>query len=617
MLILIVATGPQKGRIYDLLDGQALVLGRQGDQIRLTDSRVSRHHAKLTADGDQWYIQDLGSMHGTLLNRELIAGPAALSDGDQIRIGRTVMVLARMSLEDAERAALLDGAASADSSIDRLPGRRRLNKKKVFAVAACFVLLVGAELGLLAWVSPAGTIGRAGVSLARGVSSMYDSVVGKPSGGAAPAHTASPAFTVASTAPIDQSTSLASANQGQSLPGTDAADAAREKAREKEMAKLAALTAALNKQQATSEKMSEQIRAATVAADASAKALAQLRQSLAGKSAAKELAALGGKLDAALGEIKKQSETQASLTELRKTLEQDSRSSQLDDLTRKLDATLAQMKQQQQSQASVAALQQAIEAHWGDDHLAALSGKLDTALAELKRQKSIEQSIAELRAAIQSDTSDKRLAALSAKLDQAISKMQQPTDNQKVLDAIAALKKQLPASTSAQLQKVLARLDHQPTKQQLIDAVRQALANDVARPAALATETADASGDQAQPVPSGIATSGDAVVGSPGAESKTQLAYQRAFETGRKIRIGQHVDPKTGKKSGGRVLDPRAARLAGITSWQQWYTLDDLAQRLAMRQKAAAYAEHRPATVIQIPDIAGDDSNAPDTQKSR
>ncbi|MEM6256709.1 MAG: FHA domain-containing protein [Planctomycetota bacterium] len=112
MLILIIAGGPDKGRIYELTDGAPIVLGREGDQVKLNDRKVSREHARLWSEGGQWYLKDLGSRHGTFRNHvELDKGQhAKLKDGDYLQIGNTVMVLGRMQANLTERSALLGGS---------------------------------------------------------------------------------------------------------------------------------------------------------------------------------------------------------------------------------------------------------------------------------------------------------------------------------------------------------------------------------------------------------------------------------------------------------------------------------------------------------------------------
>ena len=139
MLILIIAGGPDKGRIYELTDGAPIVLGREGDQVKLNDRKVSREHARLWSEGGQWYLKDLGSRHGTFRNHvELEKGQhAKLKDGDYLQIGNTVMVLGRMQANLSERSALL-----ADGTVDQ-PHTKR---SKIPMVAAGLGL--AAVLGL-------------------------------------------------------------------------------------------------------------------------------------------------------------------------------------------------------------------------------------------------------------------------------------------------------------------------------------------------------------------------------------------------------------------------------------------------------------------------------------
>jgi hypothetical protein len=111
VLILIVAGGPDKGRIYELTEDQPVVIGREGDQIKLSDRKASRKHTRLWAEGGKWYAQDLHSRHGTHLNAHPIENKTELADGDHLQIGKTLFVLARMPVEQAERLALLGDAA--------------------------------------------------------------------------------------------------------------------------------------------------------------------------------------------------------------------------------------------------------------------------------------------------------------------------------------------------------------------------------------------------------------------------------------------------------------------------------------------------------------------------
>jgi signal transduction histidine kinase/pSer/pThr/pTyr-binding forkhead associated (FHA) protein len=95
-----VIQGPDKGRTIQLGDGEAL-LGREGDTLRLSDSTVSRRHARLSQDDGHWFIEDLGSANGTFLNSARITRPARLHVGDQIRCGQTLLVFGGRMLHAA------------------------------------------------------------------------------------------------------------------------------------------------------------------------------------------------------------------------------------------------------------------------------------------------------------------------------------------------------------------------------------------------------------------------------------------------------------------------------------------------------------------------------------
>ena len=73
------------------------VLGRHPDcAIPLADDFISGHHARLTWEVGTWWLVDLGTLNGTLVNGDHIARPTQLRDGDVIRIGR---VQARVALD--------------------------------------------------------------------------------------------------------------------------------------------------------------------------------------------------------------------------------------------------------------------------------------------------------------------------------------------------------------------------------------------------------------------------------------------------------------------------------------------------------------------------------------
>jgi len=106
VLILIITSGPEKGRVFELTGEREFRIGRNAGNISLSDRRVSKQHAALKRKGDQWVVKDSGSRHGTYHNQQRITGSQPLDDGDFIQVGNTVIVLAEVE----------DSPARADSA---------------------------------------------------------------------------------------------------------------------------------------------------------------------------------------------------------------------------------------------------------------------------------------------------------------------------------------------------------------------------------------------------------------------------------------------------------------------------------------------------------------------
>lgn len=69
-------------------------IGRDaGNDIPLPDEAASARHAVLELRDGEWWIEDLGSTNGTLVNGVRIAKPERVRAGDQLGIGRVTMRL--------------------------------------------------------------------------------------------------------------------------------------------------------------------------------------------------------------------------------------------------------------------------------------------------------------------------------------------------------------------------------------------------------------------------------------------------------------------------------------------------------------------------------------------
>lgn len=85
--LVIRAGGGRVGESFPL-DGERLAVGRRPDsQIFLDDVTVSRDHALIVNRHGDWWLDDLGSLNGTYVNRERIDSHH-LADGDELQIGK-------------------------------------------------------------------------------------------------------------------------------------------------------------------------------------------------------------------------------------------------------------------------------------------------------------------------------------------------------------------------------------------------------------------------------------------------------------------------------------------------------------------------------------------------
>lgn len=86
MAVLKLMSGGNSGQIIPLA-GERVVFGRHPTcQVVLDNAAVSRHHAQVLESHGTYYLEDLRSRNGTLLNDIPIRGRIELHDGDEIKL---------------------------------------------------------------------------------------------------------------------------------------------------------------------------------------------------------------------------------------------------------------------------------------------------------------------------------------------------------------------------------------------------------------------------------------------------------------------------------------------------------------------------------------------------
>lgn len=86
MAFLTLVQGVEPGKKFQL-DRDSAVIGRSGEcDVSLDVAAVSRRHANVTRAGGRFYVEDLESRNGTLVNGQKIVGRTPLRDGDRILV---------------------------------------------------------------------------------------------------------------------------------------------------------------------------------------------------------------------------------------------------------------------------------------------------------------------------------------------------------------------------------------------------------------------------------------------------------------------------------------------------------------------------------------------------
>jgi hypothetical protein len=86
--VLVIRSGGGRAGESFTIDEERMSIGRTPDAaVFLDDVTVSRNHALLVRRQDGLYVDDLGSLNGTYVNRRRIESHR-LEDGDEIQVGK-------------------------------------------------------------------------------------------------------------------------------------------------------------------------------------------------------------------------------------------------------------------------------------------------------------------------------------------------------------------------------------------------------------------------------------------------------------------------------------------------------------------------------------------------
>jgi pSer/pThr/pTyr-binding forkhead associated (FHA) protein len=87
---LVMRTGPTPGKVIDLTEDN-LTIGREpSNEIPINDAEISRKHARLSMQGGNYVLEDLGSTNGTFVNGQRLMGPHVLKPGEIVSFGEQI-----------------------------------------------------------------------------------------------------------------------------------------------------------------------------------------------------------------------------------------------------------------------------------------------------------------------------------------------------------------------------------------------------------------------------------------------------------------------------------------------------------------------------------------------
>ena len=101
---LTILDGPDKGKTFDVFNDRPTSIGRsEKNDIVLSDSSVSRAHAKISIKDGRYFIHDLASLNGVFVNDKKV-DVSEIRDGDTIYIGDVALAFNTFKLRSKKNA---------------------------------------------------------------------------------------------------------------------------------------------------------------------------------------------------------------------------------------------------------------------------------------------------------------------------------------------------------------------------------------------------------------------------------------------------------------------------------------------------------------------------------
>jgi pSer/pThr/pTyr-binding forkhead associated (FHA) protein len=86
-------------RRFDIAKPMVTIGRAQNSDVVLDHATVSRQHATIKLEEDQFRIYDLGSSNGTFVGEQRVREPVTIEDGAMVRFGKVAFIFKIVSLD--------------------------------------------------------------------------------------------------------------------------------------------------------------------------------------------------------------------------------------------------------------------------------------------------------------------------------------------------------------------------------------------------------------------------------------------------------------------------------------------------------------------------------------